>query len=105
MDVLKTLNELIPKQIRHRSGKVFYSGKAAFTSPSPLYVLGVNPGGDPARYEAETIEAHTANVLHHLPANWSAYRDESWEGAAPGTWGMAPRVLHLFSTLGLEPGR
>ncbi len=30
--------------------------------------------------------------------------DESWEGAAPGTYGMAPRVLLLFDELNLNPG-
>lgn len=94
--------ERIPSELLPRSGKVFYSGRAAFCVPSPLYVLGVNPGGDPQNYEAETVGNHTAAVLQSYPDDWSAYRDESWEGAAPGTYGMAPRVLHLFAGLGVS---
>lgn len=94
----------IPKSLHSESGKVFYSGRGAFSSSAPLYVLGANPGGDPTNHTTETVEAHTRRVLHEFPPDWSAYRDESWEGAAPGTFGMAPRVLHLFRRLGLKPG-
>jgi hypothetical protein len=94
---------LIPDLLRQESGKVFYSGRSAFAKPTDLYVLGANPGGDPVNYQSETIGHHTQQVLEEMPENWSAYRDEVWEGAPPGTWGMAPRVLHLFRGLGLQP--
>lgn len=96
--------ESIPPSLLAESGKVFYSGRVAFASPAPLYLLGVNPGGDPAKYLVETVGSHTRRVLNDLPSSWSAYRDESWEGAAPGSYGMAPRVLHLFRRLQLDPG-
>jgi Uracil DNA glycosylase superfamily len=105
--ILPTLEDFaraIPSTLMEESGKVFYSGRDAFSSPAPLYVLGVNPGGDPANYSAETVERHTSQVLGELSSDWSAYRDESWEGALPGTYGMAPRVLHLFRKLNLSPG-
>lgn len=51
---IEALAEKIPESLLARSGKVFYSGRQAFSKPSPLYVLGVNPGGDPAHYESET---------------------------------------------------
>jgi hypothetical protein len=98
------LTKLVPSSLRHESGKVFYSGRRAFSAPARLYVLGVNPGGDPENYRTETVGEHTRQVLHELPEDWSAYRDEVWEGSAPGTYGMAPRVLHLFRRLGMEPG-
>lgn len=94
----------IPPPLLSRSGKVFYSGRDAFSARSALYVLGVNPGGAPTTHDTETIGSHTADVLNSFAADWSAYRDESWEGAAPGTYGMAPRVLHLFAELGISPG-
>jgi len=100
---IEALAEQIPAELLLRSGKVFYSGRNAFSAPSALYVLGVNPGGDPSRHEAETVGNHTAAVLHSHADDWSAYRDESWEGATPGTYGMAPRVLHLFAALGFSP--
>jgi Uracil DNA glycosylase superfamily len=103
-NTIDALAEKIPVELLLRSGKVFYSGRKAFSEPSALYVLGVNPGGDPSQHEAETIGNHTAAVLNSYPEDWSAYRDESWERATPGTYGMAPRVLHLFAALGLNPG-
>jgi uracil-DNA glycosylase family 4 len=96
--------EAIPGELLPRSGKVFYSGKNAFSAPAPLYVLGVNPGGDPDAPEEETVAAHTAWVATAAPSDWSAYRDESWKGKRPGTHGMQPRLLHMFKVLGLSPG-
>ena len=95
--------ELVSPSLHPRSGKVFYSGRAAFSTHSPLYVIGVNPGGHPDNYVEETVGAHSTRVMQTLPANWSAYRDESWEGFPPGTYGMAPPVLHMLAKLGLRP--
>lgn len=103
--IIEELALLIPKCLLSRSGKVFYSGRMAFNSPSSLYVLGLNPGGDPANQTTETVGAHTSDVLNFHPDDWSAYRDEAWKkNCPPGTCGMAPRVLHLFKGLGLNPG-
>lgn len=104
MTSIEHFEELIPRSLLSESGKVFYSGRKAFSAPARLYVLGVNPGGDPVNYVDETVGEHTRKVLNDLPADWSAYRDEVWGGSPPGTYGMAPRVLHLFQMLGLEPG-
>jgi hypothetical protein len=87
-----------------RSGSVFYSGRDAFSGTRPLYLLGVNPGGNPSVKSEETLRSHTNTVLREVPDNWSAYRDESWEGAPAGTWRMQPRVLHLLRSLKLDPG-
>jgi len=66
--------------------------------------MGVNPGGDPNESQDETVGDHTAAVMNTFPDNWSAYRDEIWKGFPPGTYGMAPRVLHFFAQLELNPG-
>ena len=92
----------IPASLLPRSGSIFYSGRGAFSAPSMLYILGLNPGGNPATQAAETIDAHRQKFCEG-PEWWSEYADESWSGAAPGTWGMQPRVLHLFKSLGLDP--
>lgn len=94
----------IPKRLLKTSGSVFYSGRNAFSNLSELYVLGINPGGDPLEQASETIEWHTQLVLERKSGDWSSYRDESWKGAAPGTWGMQPRVLHLFRKLNCSAG-
>ena len=85
-----------------RSGSVFYSGRSAFSGPAPLYLLGLNPGGSPERQAAETVKADLVQ-FRSQPADWSAYSDESWEGRAPGTCGMQPRVLHMLRRLNLNP--
>lgn len=95
--------QAVPPSLFERSGKVFYAGRTAFSQPASLYVIGVNPGGHPDKYLEETVGAHSVKVMRTLPANWSAYRDESWEGHLPGTYGMAPPVLHMFGRLGLRP--
>jgi hypothetical protein len=94
----------MPTSLMQQSGKAFYSGREAFSSAAPLYVLGLNPGGEPDSLRTETVGAHTEWVSGAAPTNWSAYRDESWEGKLAGCHGMQPRVLHLFTVLGLDPG-
>ena len=104
--MIEDFAKLIPSSQKNKSGKAFYSGKLAFGKKSDVYILGLNPGGDPTKYPHETVSNHTQEVLHSLPSNWSAYRDEEWsEGrAAPGTHRLQRRVLHLFSKLGLDAG-
>lgn len=85
-----------------RSGSVFYTGKSAFQSESPLYLLGLNPGGDPQAQRDNTVAKHISEFRGRARP-WSAYADDSWEGAPPGTWGMQPRVLHMLAKLRLDP--
>jgi uracil-DNA glycosylase family 4 len=103
--MLDELARLVPRSLCARSGKAFYSGRLAFSPRSPLYVLGINPGGDPSKQATSTVAVHTEEVLTLKPDDWSEYRDESWRGGKPGTAGMQPRVLHLLESLGLSPGR
>ncbi len=99
--MLELLSGLLPATMLTRSGAVFNTGRSAFKAPSRLYLLGLNPGGDPATHEHETVGSQMAAVLAK-PGHWSAFRDESWNGRAPGTTGMQPRVVHLLQQLGLE---
>ena len=94
--------DALPATLHSRSGSVFYSGRAAFSAPSKIYILGLNPGGDPTVQAAETIEAHRQK-FREGPSWWSEYADESWGGALAGSWGMQPRVLHMLDRLGLDP--
>lgn len=88
----------------NRSGKVFYSGRAAFSQPSRLYILGLNPGGCPERQHDETIARSSAEVADIFPEQWSAYQDECW-GKPAGEHGMQPRVLCLFKEIFKEIGK
>ena len=96
-------NNLVPKGLMGESGSVYYSGREAFGKPSDLYILGLNPGGRVEDHAADTILAHL-HGLSEKPDNWSAYRDDSWEGAAPGTKPMQRRMLHLCKRIGRDPG-
>jgi hypothetical protein len=93
---------LVPSVVMPLSGSVYYSGRDAFTGPSPLYILGLNPGGDPVG-SADTVASHLEDAAT-WPDNASAYRDQSWNGRPPGAATMQPRVLHLLDRLGLDPG-
>jgi hypothetical protein len=103
--VITDLIPLIPHSVLDRSGAVFNTGRTGFSSPSPIYLLGVNPGGNPEEHRHETVASQTEQVLRHHPAEWSAFADASWRGRAPGTCGMQPRVLHLIAALGLDARR
>jgi hypothetical protein len=92
----------LPPSLLARSGSVFYSGREAFSARSRLYLLGLNPGGNPLRQADETIARHIG-AYRERSDTWSEYRDESWCQAPPGTWGMQPRVLHMLDRLGLDP--
>jgi hypothetical protein len=94
--------DLVRPELGARSGAVFYSGRAAFSGSARLYLLGLNPGGSPIRQADETIAGDLAN-WRNGPARWSAYSDRSWRGMPPGTYGIQPRVLHMFEKLGLHP--
>lgn len=101
---IEKVASFIPEHMLDLSGSVFYSGRRAYSGRSPIYILGLNPGGDPIKLASATVAWHARRVIDEMPDDWSAYRDESWNGAAPGTCGMQPRVLHLFDRLGLNPG-
>jgi hypothetical protein len=102
--MIEDFAKLIPKKLLRQSGSVFYSGRNAFAAPASLYILGLNPGGCPEKQADETVPCHTRKVMQDEPDDWSAYRDESWRNAIPGTSGMQPRVLHLLRQIGMAPG-
>ena len=86
---------LVPDCLLDKPGRVFYSGRKAFESPSDLYVLGLNSSGDPQR-ENETVREHFHKVIKCDPDNWSRYED--------GTNPFHKRMRYLFNRLGLVPG-
>lgn len=92
----------LPAALLERSGSVFYTGPEAFTETRRVYLLGLNPGGNPDRQASETIGKSIADY-RALTRQWSAYADDSWEGAPPGTWGLQPRVIHMLRKLDLNP--
>lgn len=87
--------ELAP--VLHLSGNILYSA-ASTLRPGRVYLLGLNPGGDPARHESigamlDALSARTTN----------AYVDECWERRSQA--GEAPlqrRVQWLARELGID---
>lgn len=97
----------IPSELNDESGAVFFSGRDAFTGPKDLYVLGLNPGGNPVERPDETIGWHTDVVLHDKPDRWSEYSCERWlvrgRYYKPGEGGIQPSIVHLIQKLGYDP--
>jgi hypothetical protein len=54
---------LVDPTLHERSGKVFCSGRAAFSAPARLYLLGLNPGGSPTLQANETIGRNPSRTL------------------------------------------
>ena len=93
--------KLIPESLKCKSGAVFFSGRTAFSNPSNLYILGINPGGgDPDETPESSISSHIEYVLKKKCAKWSDYRDGSWGGLAPGKHPLQKNVLHLINEVG-----
>lgn len=80
-------------------GKLLYSSLDTLR-PGKLYLLGYNPGGDPAE-ESESVASH----LRHMPAGWNEYVDAEWRPAGirrrPGSAPRQRRVQWLLAHLGL----
>jgi len=96
----------VPVHLQGQPGALLYSGRDALTEPAPIYLMGVNPGGDP-RIEPQTVIEHATKVLTAEARDFSAYRDERWGGGtmAPGTHKMQRNVLHLMRHLKVDPGK
>ncbi|MCB1494786.1 MAG: hypothetical protein KDJ86_03290 [Bauldia sp.] len=84
------------------SGRVFYSGRRAFSDTAKLYVLGLNPGGDPSTEKDDTIR-RSVDHFRTGREHWSAYCDEPWRGRDPGTHYLQRRVCHLLTEIGVDP--
>ena len=83
--------------ILDRSGNILYSA-ARTLRPGPIYLLGLNPGGDPTKHETvrHTLEALTARVEN-------AFLDERWERQKrPGQAPLQRRLQWLARELGFD---
>ena len=102
---LEDILKLVPASLRPRSGAVLYSGRTAFVNSANVYLLGLNPGGDPTSQIEETIGVNIDQALMRGQHNWSEYRDEPWAGREAGRYGMQPRILHMCNRLKIDPGQ
>jgi uracil-DNA glycosylase family 4 len=101
--MIEKFAKLIPPELMHLSGAVFYSGRNAFKGKKELYVIGLNPGGSD-RDKKKTVSNHTEATLKRINPDWSEYKDETWgTNRPPGTHGLQPRILHMLRILNLSP--
>lgn len=99
----------IPEEFLKESGSVFYSGLEAFSGTKELYILGLNPGGNPDKLSEYTLNKNIEFAKKN--SCWSSYKDDEWSSRSDdknkknkaGTKGLAPRVLHVLDKLNLEP--
>ena len=86
------------------SGKAFHSGRLAFSAHRDLYILGLNPGGDPED-RSETVASNVHQVRHEAE-DWCAFLDQDWRpGGRYHGRAKAPLQLEmqeLAACLGLD---
>lgn len=85
---------------RSRSGAVFYSPARAWKPDARLYVVGLNPGGDPIGQAAETIER---NVAAFRAGTLVSELEVGWAGRQPGAHKYQRSVRQLGEVFGLAP--
>jgi len=95
-DFIATAREQL-KPIIHRSGSILYSAQTTLR-PGRLYLLGLNPGGDPTKHHSIGEDLDQLPLRKH-----NAYVHESWErqreaGGAP----LQQRVRWLMGRLGQD---
>lgn len=90
--IVKTLDPELTK----RSGRVLYSAATSLRK-GRVYVLGLNPGGDPNWFDGRIRD----NIFPINEEN--AYLDESWGGRQPGEHPLQKRISFLVEEqLGLN---
>lgn len=104
MDVIDGFQEFCRAQLRDilpASGNILYSS-ASTLKPGDIYLLGLNPGGDPCE-----IKHTVKDTIGQMPMKDSnSYLDESWShrgkrldiGQAP----LQKRVDWLLTSIGLQ---
>lgn len=103
VDVLQQLaDKLKATGLADRPGRLLYSGISTL-APGKLYMLGYNPGGDPAG-ESDSPKTHLEK-LSRQRSDWNEYVDGCWRPAgricAPGDAPMQRRVQHLLAGIGI----
>lgn len=99
------LLELVPRELYDESGEVFYSGRTAFESRSRIYLLGLNPGGDPVDLPDYTVRSELEAARTPARQHWSSYSDdgEVWDAFGTGARCFRRSVLHLLDRCELDP--
>lgn len=103
-ELVRTARKVL-ESVLHLSGNVLYSGVETLR-PAPVYLLGLNPGGDP---KDDILRKQTlSSTLDGLPGkNTNEWLDVSWRRngirTPPGQSLLQQRVQALLGNLGLDP--
>ncbi len=107
-DVVRAFVSFAREQLRDIldvSGQVLYSG-ASTLRPGDVYLLGLNPGGDPANPKLLTIRRSLDDLLsddvreHGITRReWNSYVHATWQGRDT----LQRRILWLLAELGHSP--
>ena len=97
LDNLVAFAEERLKPILHRSGRILYS-QAYTLRRGPMYLLGLNPGGDPTTHY-DTVGSSLKEILQRTE---NAYLDESWRNCVDGRSPLQLRVQWLLTELGFQ---
>jgi hypothetical protein len=88
--------------LANRPGRLLYSGVGTLV-PGRIYMLGYNPGGDPAT-ESDSPKARLEKLAQQN-VDWNEYVDGRWMPGgricAPGDAPMQRRVQHLLAGIGV----
>ena len=92
--------DLVPERLLESSGEVFYSGRAAFSGTSDVYLLGYNPGSDSADSRLNNVKDNIVQTLRRKERRFSLYY-QAWEEGRDQK--MQRGIKSLFSNTGLDP--
>src|ERR1700690_384048 len=96
MNAAQAVNRILkdcPRRLLKENGRVIYSAASTFR-PGKLYIMGLNPGGDPKNHPGTVRQS----LLDFPKRTENAYLDEKWRksGASP----LQQRLCWLTCQLG-----
>lgn len=100
--MLDELIHLIPDSLLHEPGRAFNSGRLAFSAPSGIYILLLNPSyadDDPQ----QVVSQQAREVAKRKPEDWCAFLDDQWGNRPPGKHFLQRNLLRLYARLGVSP--
>lgn len=90
--------DALDDEMLDRSGSVFYSSRPAFSGKRQIYLLGLNPGGDPTTHKDDTV-GKRINEWKDRTEPYSSYIKENWSEASDQPNATQLRIQHLFKQL------
>ena len=90
--------DALDAEMLDRSGSVFYSSRPAFSGKRQIYLLGLNPGGDPDSHKEDTV-GKRINEWKERTEPYSSYINEHWSKTSGQQNATQIKIQHLFTQL------